>query len=197
MCCRSRKARRHTSYYESDSHGDPLELPYWEEAKPDWYALAANRQLAAAELDDGDALRGRWRNHQAAAAQSAFASEVTRQQGSLNNDDRPVAEGAVDSPRAFLRHATTGCSLSLALEQITLSDWVREVYARYNPAKASRVGELLEKYQGREEELIEHIVAKYRLGPCAPRHHQGCAQSLDEAVAHMCGACSAEPLPRL
>mmetsp|Transcript_85152 Transcript_85152/g.206443 ORF Transcript_85152/g.206443 Transcript_85152/m.206443 type:complete len:181 (+) Transcript_85152:72-614(+) len=164
MCCRSRKARRHTSYYESDSHGDPLELPYWEEAKPDWYALAANRQLAAAELDDGDALRGRWRNHQAAAAQSAFASEVTRQQGSLNNDDRPVAEGAVDSPRAFLRHATTGCSLSLALEQITLSDWVREVYARYNPAKAQRVDALLEEYKGREAELVDTISQKYRLG---------------------------------
>lgn len=64
---------------------------------------------------------------------------------------------------------------NLRLEDYPLPDakilgcWVRKVYGRYNPTKVNSIDELLEKYKGREDELIEQIVVKYRLGPCAPR----------------------------
>jgi len=50
----------------------------------------------------------------------------------------------------------------------TLAIWMKGIYSRYNPHKVATIDELLERYCGKEDELIEEIVTKYRLGPCAP-----------------------------
>mmetsp|Transcript_91895 Transcript_91895/g.274188 ORF Transcript_91895/g.274188 Transcript_91895/m.274188 type:complete len:232 (-) Transcript_91895:56-751(-) len=71
----------------------------------------------------------------------------------------------------------------------TIALWMKGVYRRYNPAKVSSVDKVLHRYRGREEELIELVVAKYRLGPCAPRlHNDGCAGNFDDALSSMCGS---------
>mmetsp|Transcript_9743 Transcript_9743/g.28808 ORF Transcript_9743/g.28808 Transcript_9743/m.28808 type:complete len:178 (-) Transcript_9743:233-766(-) len=110
-------------------------------------------------------------------------------------DDRPFGaadgravrdeEGILDA-RGGPHDDTTSADASLGSQfpvpdSKVLSIWLRAVYARYNPTKLSRVDALLHKYKGREGELIEHTVAKYRLGPCAPK-------SIDwkEALAQMC-----------
>ena len=44
---------------------------------------------------------------------------------------------------------------------INPADFIFQIYERYNPEKLSTVPELLEKYVGQEEDLIENIINKY------------------------------------
>jgi len=75
----------------------------------------------------------------------------------------PAAQSDVPS------HAMSGQNdhalSTLPADMEKLHDWVRGVYARYNPSKLDRVDELLEQYESRESDLVRHIILKYRLGP--------------------------------
>mmetsp|Transcript_25114 Transcript_25114/g.53190 ORF Transcript_25114/g.53190 Transcript_25114/m.53190 type:complete len:457 (+) Transcript_25114:144-1514(+) len=49
-------------------------------------------------------------------------------------------------------------------DERTILAWLHSVYGRYNPGKVSQVEALFHAHRGRERELIEKVVTKYRLG---------------------------------
>jgi hypothetical protein len=52
--------------------------------------------------------------------------------------------------------------------QSELSRRVHAFYARYNPSKTAEIPQLLEKFQGREDEMMDRLVKKYGPEPTAP-----------------------------
>jgi len=181
-----------TTAAPAPEHDDATTLVLHDEAEGSllWaYSLAAVASLLLVLLLLRCALRRRRarKEEEAARALEQRGQSVTREEhaepvelGPVPAPGAPVlavedeagsARDGCESQDGSLRSAASECLSQFAVpDSKTLACWMRTVYARYNPSKLAQVDSLLAKYEGREDELIEHIVTKYRLGPCAPKH---------------------------
>jgi hypothetical protein len=76
------------------------------------------------------------------------------------NIKTPAVNPFASSPAVVVPPNTTNINTSTAGSMNT-EERVQEFYRQHNPAKLSSVPEILEKYRGREQELLQKLQKQY------------------------------------
>ncbi len=84
--------------------------------------------------------------------------------GFLSGLNTPDSSETKPPPASLNPPSTTSTTASSS----AIQEKVEEIYRKYNPSKMSDIPKILEKYQGRENELITNLEKKYNISSSTP-----------------------------
>lgn len=114
---------------------------------------------------------------------SAFGSTTPSSGfGSINNQAPSTGFGSAAVPSSLFGGNNNQSMASGPVTALNVTQRVKDIYLKHNPSKLNEVPALLEKYRGREQELVDRLEKKYNVSSQAPAQNSGLLSGLGSSM---------------